>query len=107
MTQTDSKAEIEHSFVALRAAVEDKRYEDVHTLLRNQRPLFEKLNYNDPEALDLLKQGQDLTNWALTMARVQRSHMERSYARLARLSRLDKRYFAVPVCSADLVNVRG
>lgn len=107
MNQPDLKAEIQGSFVALRAAVEERRYQDVQIVLRNQRPLFEGLNYNDPEALDLLKQGQDLANWALTLTRVQRTHMERAYACMSRLRQLDSGYFVTPVCSADLVDVRG
>jgi hypothetical protein len=107
MNQPVLKAEIEGSFVALRAAVEERRYQDVQTVLRSQRPLFEELNYNDPEALDLLKQGQDLANWALTLTRVQRTHMERAYACMARLKQLDGGYFVSAESSADLVNVRG
>lgn len=107
MNQAELKAEIEHSFEGLRAAIEQRRYQDVQPILRNQRPLFESLNYNEPDALDLLKQGQDLANWALTMIRVQRAHMERSYACGARLQQLDSGYFVTPLSSADLVDVRG
>ena len=107
MDQATLKAEIERSFNNLRAAVEERRYDDIQTILRNQAPLFETLNYNEPEALDLLKQGQDLTNWALTLVRVQRAHMERAYACRARLQQLDSGYFVTPVCAADLVDVRG
>jgi hypothetical protein len=107
MNQTELKAGIEHSLESLRAAVEERRYQDVQIVLRNQRPLFEGLNYNDPEALDLLKQGQDLANWAITLTRVQRAHMERAYACMARLKQLDDGYFLAPVSSADIVDMRG
>jgi hypothetical protein len=107
MNQPELLIAIESSFTDLRSAVEERRYDEVQTILRNQRPLFEDLNYNDPESLDLLKQGQDLTNWALTLTRVQRSHTERAYACMLRLKQLDHGYFQTPVCSADLVDVRG
>ena len=107
MTQPDLKAEIEQSFEDLRSAVQEQRYQDVQAILRNQRPLFEALDFNQADAFDLLKQGQDLANWALTLTRVQRSHMERAYASLLRLQQWDNGYFATPLSSADLVDLRG
>lgn len=107
MDQPDMKVEIERSFEGLRAAVEQRRYQDVQTILGSQRALFERLNYNDPEALDLLKEGQDLTNWALTLTRVQRTHLERAYACMLRLKHLESGYFVTRACSPDLVDVRG
>lgn len=107
MNQIEVRTAVERSFEELRIAVEDRRYQDVQTLLRSQRPLFEGLDFTDPESLDLLKQGQDLANWALTLTRVQRTHMERAYACMIRLKQLDAGYFVTPVCSADLVDLRG
>jgi hypothetical protein len=107
MNQPELKAEIERSFEILRAAVQEQRYQDVQAILWNQRPLFQGLDFNEQDALELLKEGQYLAHWALTLTRVQRSHMERAYACLLRLQQWDNGYFATPFSSADLVNVRG
>ncbi|HEX4808245.1 MAG TPA: hypothetical protein VH325_04915 [Bryobacteraceae bacterium] len=107
MNQTELRAAIESSFDKLRTAVEDRRYNEVQTILRSQRPLFEGLDFNDSDSFDLLRQGQDLTNWALTLTLVQRTHMERAYASMLRLKQMDSGYFITPVCSADLVDLRG
>ena len=98
---------IEQNFACLRSAVEDRRYTDAQRLLEEQRFLFKKLNIEDREACELLDQARELTSWALMLARVQHAHAERAFASLLKLKQLDAGYLPSPVCSAELVSVRG
>ena len=107
MLPTELAGAIEQNFASLRGAVEDRRYTDAQRLLEEQRFLFKKLNIEDQEACDLLDQARELTNWALMLARVQHAHAERAFASLLKLKQLDAGYLPSPVCSAELVSVRG
>jgi len=107
MSQPELFTAIERSFGDLRAAVEERRYQDVQTVLWNQRPLFESLNYQDPGALDLLKEGQELANWALMLTRVQHTQIERAYAGILRLKQVDSGYVVTRALTANSVDVRG
>lgn len=94
MTENGSNV-IQNNFDALRLAVEDRRYQDVETLLDEQRSLVKDLPIADPEARDMLKQAQELALWSLTMVRIQRNGMERDLARVAQLKHLEE-YATVP-----------
>ncbi len=107
MLPTELASAIEQNFDNLRGAVEERRYTDAQQLLEEQRVLFKKLNIEDREACDLLDQARELTNWALMLARVQHAHAERAFASLLKLKQLDAGYLPSPVCSAELVSVRG
>lgn len=98
---------IEQNFADIRRATEDRRYADAQKFLEEQRLLFRQLNIDDAEACELLRQAAELTNWALTLARVQHAHAERAFASLLKLKQLDAGYLPSPVCTAELVSVRG
>jgi hypothetical protein len=107
MIAAELASAIEQNFEAVRRAVEDRRYADAQKLLEEQRLLFRQLNIEDSEACELLQQARDLINWALTLARVRHAHTERAFAALLKLKQLDAGYLPSPVCSAELVSVRG
>ncbi len=91
MTQncTLLSSEIRQNFESLRLAVEDRRYEEIESLLREQRSLVKDLPITDPEVRDTLKQAQELTLWSLTMVRIQRSALEHSLAAITQMKHLD------------------
>lgn len=99
--------EIEQNFENLRFAMQERRYPEAQKLLEEQRFLFAQLRIEDREACELLQQAQDLANWALMLARVQHAHTERAFASLLKIKQLDAGYLPSPVCSAELVSVRG
>jgi hypothetical protein len=107
MIAAELASAIEQNFEDVRRAVEDRRYADAQKFLEDQRLLFRQLNIEDREACELLQQARDLTNWALMLARVQHAHSERAFASLLKLKQLDAGYLPSPVCSAELVSVRG
>ena len=107
MLSNELGSAIEQNFKNLRAAIEDRRYSDAQHLLAQQRDLFEQLQFEDGEACELLSQARELTNWALMLARVQHAHAEQAFASLLKLKQLDAGYLPSPVCSAELVSVRG
>lgn len=107
MTPAELAAGIEQNLENLRRAMQERRYTEAQQLLEEQRFLFAKLEMEDREACDLLRQAQDLANWALMLARVQHAHTERAFASLLKLKQLDAGYLPSPVCSAELVSVRG
>lgn len=107
MLPAETSTAIEKNFDALRLAMEERRYAEAQALLAEQRRLFEQLDVEDQEACELFQNAQDLTNWALTLARVQHAHAERAFASLLKLKQLDAGYLPSPVCSAELVSVRG
>ena len=107
MVATELSNAIQKNFDTLRLAMEEQRYADAQRLLTEQRALFEKLDVEDSEACELFRNAQDLTNWALTLARVHHAHTERAFASLLKLKQLDAGYLPSAVCSAELVSVRG
>jgi hypothetical protein len=107
MSSAELAGDIERNFEALRQAMAERRYAEAQALLRTQRELFERLDIEDREAADLLDQARELTNWALTLARVQHSHTERAFASLLKLKQLDAGYLPSPVCSAELISIEG
>lgn len=107
MTSPECVREIEENFASLRRAMQERRYSEAQELLEEQRFLFGRLRMEDREACELLQQAQDLANWALTLARVQHAHTERAFASLLKIKQLDAGYLPSPVCSAELVSVRG
>lgn len=107
MLSPELASAIERNFEDTRRAVQDRRYTEAQRLLEEQRLLFRKLDIEDPEACELLDQARELTNWALMLARVQHAHAERAFASLLKLKQLDAGYLPSPVCSAELVSVRG
>jgi hypothetical protein len=107
MLSPELASAIEQNFEDLRRAVQDRRYTEAQGLLEEQRVLFRKLDIEDGEACELLNQARELTNWALMLARVQHAHAERAFASLLKLKQLDAGYLPSPVCSAELVSVRG
>ena len=107
MVSTELASEIEQNFEKIRHAVENRSYTDAQQALEEQRFLFGKLRIEDREACELLDQARELTNWALMLARVQHAHTERAFASLLKLKQLDAGYLPSPVCSAELVSVRG
>lgn len=100
-------AALEKNFNALRRAMEERRYLAVQELLAEQRALFKNLDIEDREVCELFQRAQELTNWALTLARVQHAHIERAFTSMLKLKQLDAGYLPSPVCSAELVSVRG
>ncbi|MBV9762549.1 MAG: hypothetical protein JO340_18460 [Acidobacteriaceae bacterium] len=107
MTSPECTREIEQNFADLRSAMQERRYSEAQTLLEEQRLIFGKLRLEDLDACELLRQAQDLANWALMLARVQHSHTEQAFASLLKIKQLDAGYLPSPVCSAELVSVRG
>lgn len=107
MITAELSAAIQQNFDALRGAMEERRYADAQALIVEQRAMFEKLEAEDSEACELFQNAQDLTNWALTLARVHHAHTERAFASLLKLKQLDAGYLPSAVCSAELVSVRG
>jgi hypothetical protein len=59
------------------------------------------------EGRELLHRALDFVNGALVLAKVQHAHAERAFASLLKLKQLDAGYLPSPVCSAELVSVRG
>jgi hypothetical protein len=107
MLAPDLTRAIEHNFAAVRKALEERRYTDAQELLAHQRELFNDLNLQDPESGELLHRALDFVNTALVLAKVQHAHTERAFASLLKLKQLDSGYLPSPVCSAELVSVRG
>jgi hypothetical protein len=107
MLPADLTRAIEHNFEAVRKALAERRYPDAQELLAHQRDLFGDLNIVDPEARELLHRALDFVNSALVLAKVQHAHTERAFASLLKLKQLDAGYLFTPVCSAELVSVRG
>jgi hypothetical protein len=107
MLSAELSSAIEQNFENVRRAIEDRRYTDAQKFLEEQRLLFRQLDIEDQDACDLLNQARDLTNWALMLARVQHAHAERAFASVLKLKQLDAGYLPSPVCSAELVSVRG
>lgn len=87
---------IQQNFDALRRAVEDRRYQDIESLLQEQRSFVEDLPITDLEVRDMLRQAQDLTLWSLAMVRIQRNGMERDLAKFTQLKQLEG-YKTLPV----------
>jgi hypothetical protein len=85
----NSTGPIQQNCDALRLAIEDRRYQDVEDLLREQRSLVKELSIADPEVRDMLRQAQELTLWSLTMVRIQRNGMERDLAKFTQLKHLE------------------
>jgi hypothetical protein len=107
MLASDVTGALEHNFEAVRKALEERRYADAQELLAHQRELFLDLNLEDPEARELLHRALDFVNGGLVLAKVQHAHTERALAALLKLKQLDAGYLPSPVCSAELVSVRG
>jgi hypothetical protein len=107
MIRAELAGALEENFAQLRQAVTERRYAEAQRLLTEQRRLFASLEMEDREACELADQARELTNWALMMARVQHAHTERAFASLLKLKQLDAGYLPSPVCSAELVSVRG
>jgi hypothetical protein len=107
MVPPEVSGALQRNFDALRCAMQERRYPDAQRLLSEQRGLLAILDIEDREACDLFHTAQELTNWALTLARVQHAHTERAFISLLKLKQLDAGYLPSPVCSAELVSVRG
>lgn len=82
-------SEIQTNFDSLRSAVEDRRYEDIESLLQEQSILVKNLPIADPEVRDTLRQAQELTLWSLTMVKIQRTALEQSLAAVTQLKHLE------------------
>jgi hypothetical protein len=95
MNSQDLLLSLQQSFADLRQAVEDRRYDDVPVVLKHQQELFNALDFKDSESFDLLKQAQDLTNWAITLVRLQRAHTERAYAHAQCLKQMGEGYLSI------------
>lgn len=107
MLPVDLTQAIEHNFEGIRKALEERRYTDAQELLAHQRELFLDLDLEDPEACELLHRALDFANASLVLAKVQHAHTERAFASLLKLKQLDQGYLPSPVCSAEIVSVRG
>lgn len=107
MLAADLASAIQHNFDAVRKSLEERRYADAQDLLARQRELFSALDFEDPEARELLNRARDFVSSALMLARVHHAHTERAFAAFLKLKQLDTGYLPSPVCSAELVSVRG
>ena len=107
MNPKETTDAIIRSFDELRGAIENRKYEELQAIIEDQRSLFKSLDFADNGSLELLTQAQDLTNWALTLAKVQHSHTERAYADVLRVQQVDRGYGQVAEVSAEVVRVRG
>lgn len=107
MVLAKNAAPLERNFDALRRAMEERRYTAAQALLAEQRELFAQLDIDDREACELFQRAQELIGWALTLARVQHAHAERAFTSMLKLKQLDAGYLPSPVCSAELLSIRG
>ena len=107
MSTDQIQQQIQTSFDTLKLAIKNRKYDQIQPVLDEQRELLNKLHFREAGELELLKQAQDVTNWALTLARIQHAHDERAYACMLRLKQLDQGYMPSPVCSADFVSCQG
>ena len=78
----------------LRSAIERQDYEAAQSLLVKQRRLLTGLDINHEQAREYGLQTQQLLEWALMMAKLQRSHQETALAAVNRGQQTDERYLS-------------
>ncbi len=89
-TETTSYLAVEKNFADIRIAIENRAYDDLHSLLAEQRVLIGNLPLADPEAQACFVQAQDLTAWSLSMVKMQRSALQESLSTVAQLKQVDE-----------------
>lgn len=107
MTDPTICESIKQNLLAVRKAIEERKYTAVEALLAEQRKLFQQLDLHDESAREILNQAQDLTHWAILMTQMHHAHTEQALASVLKLKQLDAGYMPSPVCSAEFINLRG
>lgn len=98
--------EVERNYQHLRAAIEERQYEDAEQLLAEQRRLLSDASLADAEAQALVLEGQQLIHWALTMTRLQKAHTEGKLATSQRTKRAASGYHH-PAGPSTVLNTQG
>lgn len=86
--------ELQQISLDLKSAVEKQDYATAQSILVRQRVLLTDLDLNDEQAREYGLQSQQLLEWALMMAKLQRSHQETALAAVNRRQQADQRYAA-------------
>lgn len=91
----DLTQELQQISLDLRSAVEKQDYAAAQSILIRQRVLLTELDLNDAQAREYGLQTQQLLEWALMMAKLQRSHQETTLAAVNRRQQANEHYAAV------------
>lgn len=86
----ENRSAIDQNFEAIRRVMETRTFEELDTLLAEQRALIGQLSFADSESRACFNEAQSLTAWSLNMLKLQRSGLEETLSNIGKLKQLEK-----------------